>query len=253
MATITQFLNVARSQIGYREGSNNDNKYGIWYGSGWNNQPYCAMGLSWVAAQVPNGPAAIGGKWAYCPYWADWFRSKGHLYSAPQRGDIAFFDWTGLKRSGEEMHVGIVEEVNADYVTTIEFNTVAGSGDQSDGGGVYRRIRHVSMVVGFGRPFYDAETNVKPVDSTKHIPLVVDGAWGPLTTKRLQEMLKVKVDGDIGPVTLRALSKWAGTSQVSVWTDTLRRALQRKLGVPADGIIGPATVKALQRYLNRNS
>jgi peptidoglycan hydrolase-like protein with peptidoglycan-binding domain len=258
MATATQFLNVARSQVGYREGSNNNNKYGIWYtgavrdGNNWNYQPYCAMGLTWCAAQVSGGLSAIGGHWAYCPSWANWFRNRGRFYSSPQRGDIAFFDWTGRKRRGYEMHVAIVEEVSGSYIKTIEFNTVSGSGNQSDGGGVYKRTRHISLTVGFGRPLYSTELNVQPISNSTLIPLAVDGVWGPMTTCRLQTMLKVSVDGEMGPQTYNALARWLGQTPVGGWSVKMKTALQFRVGVSQDGIIGPMTVRALQRYLNRN-
>ena len=50
MATALDVLNVARTQIGFHEGVNNSNPYGIWYGVP--NAPYCAMGVSWCFAQV---------------------------------------------------------------------------------------------------------------------------------------------------------------------------------------------------------
>ena len=37
-------IGVAKTQIGYREGNNNDTKYGDWYGLP--NQPWCAMFIS---------------------------------------------------------------------------------------------------------------------------------------------------------------------------------------------------------------
>ena len=45
-----EFLEIARSQIGYQEGYNNDTKYGAWYGL--NNEPWCAMFCSWCCNEV---------------------------------------------------------------------------------------------------------------------------------------------------------------------------------------------------------
>lgn len=251
MATATQLLNVARSQVGYREGSRNNNKYGIWYGM--NNQPYCAIGLTWCAAQVSGGLTAIGGRWSYCPSWANWFRARGRFHSSGQRGDIVFFDWSGRKRRGQEMHVAIVESVSGSYVHTIEFNTTGGAGNQSDGGGVYKRSRHISLVVGFGRPIYTAESAVVPVPTVPgRIPLVVDGVWGYNTTRRVQQMLGVRQTGTMDTATFNALARWLGQKPVGKWSTPMKTALQHRVGVPADGVIGPQTVKAFQRYLNRN-
>lgn len=45
-----EFLEIARSQIGYHEGYNNDTKYGKWYGL--NHEPWCAMFVSWCSYQI---------------------------------------------------------------------------------------------------------------------------------------------------------------------------------------------------------
>jgi hypothetical protein len=51
---------------------------------------------------------------------------------------------------GENVHVGMVERVGPDGVHTIEGNTSAGSsGRQSNGGGVFRKVRPFADVVGF--------------------------------------------------------------------------------------------------------
>jgi hypothetical protein len=54
------------------------------------------------------------------------------------------------------------------------------------------------------------------------------------------------VDGSMGPMTTRALQRWAGTAQNGVFGSTTVRALQRKVGASADGVIGPRTVQAVQ-------
>jgi lysozyme family protein len=117
----------------------------------------------------------------------------------------------------------------------------------------------MSLVVGYGRPKYASETNVTSVNHassdyknrTDKIPLVVDGIWGPNTSRRLQQVLRVKVDGAFGPISFRALSVWLGQGIHAGWTIGMKTALQHRVGVQADGIIGPITVRALQRYLNR--
>ena len=66
-------------------------------------------------------------------------------------GDIVMFDFTG-KRSRTE-HVGIVEAVQGDTLTTIEGNT--GTGNDANGGAVMRRTRKLSLVTGACRPGYN--------------------------------------------------------------------------------------------------
>lgn len=256
MATATAMLNACRTEVGYREGRNNDNKYGIWYGM--NHQPYCAIGLTWAAAKV-GGLSAIGGRWAYCPWWADWFRARGRFSTTSfGRGDIVFFDWSGKRRRGYEQHVAIIESVSGDYVNTIEFNTTFGiAGNQSDGGGVYKRRRHKSLIVGVGKPNWTAERNVTPVvtiparSNVKRTILVVDGVWGAATTRRLQEVLRVKVTGSMNSGTYVALATWLKQKPTGTFTLPMKTALQGRVGVAKDGVIGPQTVRALQKYLNR--
>lgn len=259
MPTATQMLNEARSQVGYREGKNNDNKYGIWYGM--NHQPYCAIALTWCAARVPGMLTIMGGRWSFCPSWANWFRLRGQFYTSNgQRGDIVFFDWSGQKRRGHEAHVAVAEKFEGNYVYTIEFNTVGGAGNQSDGGGVYKRKRHISTIVGYGRPKYTRETNVQPVSArpvTKYnsvtiTPLVIDGVWGPVTTRRLQMEMNIPQTGKMNSTTFNALARWLRQKPVNGWSIYIKTALQHRVGVSADGKIGPETVRALQRYLNRS-
>jgi hypothetical protein len=258
MTTATAMLNAARAEVGYREGRNNSNKYGSWYGMP--NQPYCAMGLTWCAYKI-GAERLIGGKWAYCPYWAEWFRVRKLWHESQyRRGDIAFFDWSGNRRKRHEVHVAIIEEVTDHGVKTVEFNTVPGAGgNQSDGGGVYRRHRSMNLVVGVGRPLWMPEASVQIIatvpagKSFDRRILVVDGVWGKFTTMRVQQMLGLRVSGAMHPTTVREISTWLGQPPSQVWTKPMKTALQHRVGVPADGIVGPITVRAFQRYLNRRA
>jgi lysozyme len=84
--------------------------------------------------------------------------------------------------------------------------------------------------------------------------IAVDGNWGPATTTRIQEVLKVSpVDGKLGPITYEAMQRRLGVSADGIWGPQSKEALQKHLGVAADGIVGPLTVEALQRKLNANS
>ena len=144
-----KIMQVAASQVGYKEYSGDNNKYGVWYGM--NSNPWCAMFVSWCAAQAGISTSIIP-KMAYVPYMVKFFQSRG-LYRArgsytPKKGDIVFF--------GDSGHVGLVESVSGNNVITIEGNTSSG-GNVSNGEGVYRRTRPLgsgSWVMGFGVPAY---------------------------------------------------------------------------------------------------
>jgi len=91
MATALDVLNVARTQIGFHEGAQNENPYGIWYGVP--NAPYCAMGISWcfaqvglshlIAAQTPKG-------FSFNPAALHWFQMQGLVVNKMlmQPGDL---------------------------------------------------------------------------------------------------------------------------------------------------------------------
>lgn len=153
MSKADEFVNIAASQIGYKESPANSNntKYGSWYGM--NYQPWCDMFVSWCANQL--GQLDVVGKYAYCPYHVNYFKSKGWWLdreAKPQPGDVIFF-----ANKGTACHVGIVERRNSSTsVTTIEGNTSVSSND--NGGAVMRRERGYGSVgsswyiLGFGRP-----------------------------------------------------------------------------------------------------
>lgn len=108
--------------------------------------------------------------------------------------------------------------------------------------------------------------------------LVVDGMWGADTTRKLQKMLDVNIDGVIssqpksckkylsacstsswkfvtkskGSSTIKALQKHLKVEQDGKCGLKTIKALQKKVGVMADGYCGSKTVRALQNYLNHN-
>lgn len=156
MATVQKILDLARSQIGVKESPANSNrqKYGEWYGM--NGEPWCDMFISWLGDQV--GQTDIG-KFAYCPYHVNHFKSKGLWIGRvrPEPGDIVFF-----ANGGVACHVGIVESVQSSTsFTSIEGNTSATSND--NGGAVMRRSRTFGTVgstwyvLGFASPRYSAQ------------------------------------------------------------------------------------------------
>lgn len=115
---INKILNVARGEIGYKEGANNNTKYGESYGLNYN--PWCQMFIWWIANKAGIGEDIIP-KTASCPTAYNWFKNKGQVVpnSEAKAGDIIFFIWTGNTAPD---HVGIVEVVNGDIITTIEGN-----------------------------------------------------------------------------------------------------------------------------------
>jgi len=146
-------VNIANSQIDYQEGVNNDTMYGKWYSM--NNQPWCAMFVSWVFSEagLASSVAASTRKgFASCDAGLKWFAKKNKLVpiGQAQAGDIVFFQFDD---DAQPDHVGIVVKNNGKYLWCIEGNTAADTkGSQSNGDGVYRKKRAYSLVMAVARP-----------------------------------------------------------------------------------------------------
>lgn len=145
----------AESELGYQEGANNDTKYGKWYGL--NNNPWCAMFVSWVYNQSGQGSlinAQTKKGFASCDAGLKWFAKKGKLVPIgdAQPGDIAFFQFDD---DAQPDHVGIVIKNNKKLkrLICIEGNTAGDAkGSQSNGDGVYQKKRPYSLVMAVARP-----------------------------------------------------------------------------------------------------
>lgn len=145
--------NLAESQIGYTEQPINKTMYGKWYGL--DGQPWCAMFVSWVFNQAgaSKNIAVSGAKgFASCDAGLKWFAKKNKLVPVgqAQMGDIVFFQFDN---DAEPDHVGIVIKNTGKLLVCVEGNTSPDKkGSQSNGGGVYRKKRPYSTVMGIARP-----------------------------------------------------------------------------------------------------
>lgn len=154
MTTAQDVIDVAGSQVGYVEGSNNDNRFGAWYGA--NYVPWCAEFQSWVfwtAFHSHGQTSPLEGIQnakgvAYCPLVVNWARNRGLWRPSPQRGSLVLFDWN---HDGTSDHIGlcISGEDGAGNFTTIEGNTSLAN--WSNGGMVARETRsnHRGYCLGF--------------------------------------------------------------------------------------------------------
>jgi cell wall-associated NlpC family hydrolase len=146
-------VDIARQEIGFQEGKNNDTKYGVWYGL--NNNAWCAMFVSWCFVQAGLGKqvaASTKKGFAGCDAGLKWFAKKDKLIpiGQAQAGDIAFFQFDS---DAQPDHVGIVVKNNGKYLWCIEGNTSADKkGSQANGDGVYQKKRAYSLVMAVARP-----------------------------------------------------------------------------------------------------
>ena len=281
MATALDIVNTAQQQVGFVEGTNNDNPYGTWYEM--NHEPYCAMFVSWVFAEnnLSNLVAAQTTKgFAYCPAGLSWFQREGRIvdkYSG-EPGDIVFYSFAG---NGQADHVEIIVNASKDGITTVGGNTSpdhALTASQANGNGVYLRHRPYLYVLAIARPAYTTPLKSATSMATKK-PVAVGtaaatalGAGGvavhqsstPATTKPNTVFtapawavsdfpLKKKTPQELAVE--KALYK-AGllpaVAQNTPWTSTHITALkvfQKHQGSPQTGIVDKSTYIALMKEL----
>ena len=141
-------LKIAAGELGSTEQPANSNrtKYGAWYG--WNGVAWCMIFVQWCFA---TAGLPLPFKTASCSELLAWYR-KNHpecIVTQPKPRDIIIYNFG---------HTGVVEGATAGTVTAIEGNTSAGeSGSQSNGGGVFRRVRSKSLVTAYIRPLNNYE------------------------------------------------------------------------------------------------
>ena len=154
---IEDLIAVALSQLGYKEGDNNDTKYGDWYKLP--NQPWCAMFVSWCAYQAEISTKIID-KSAMANPKNFGLEARIGSAGAPKRGDIFF--------KQDFSHCGIVVSVEGSYIVTVEGNS------NNDGGEegywvVQHRRRYADLL--FATPKYtncSASHNFSIVPQTAH-------------------------------------------------------------------------------------
>ena len=221
---------IGNCYLGYREGRNNDNIFGDWYGIP--NRPWCAMFVSYCmnkAGVLPN----VVKKFASCSIGWNWFKSKGQTRNRgyiPQKGDIIFFDLDPEKGNGID-HVGIVNNVNEEYIYALE-------GNHDDQVNIYKYHINDARIYGYAVPDYTGEEIIEnnPSESYTNKPLVYKGKTGE-TVKYIQNKLinkgyflgRTGADGIFGFQTEKAVRQFQIDSNLS-----------------ADGIIGPLTWEKLE-------
>lgn len=132
-------------------------QYKQYFGENYQAQPWCAMFVSCVFRNAlgKDKQQKIMTHFSYCPTGVNQFKkAKKWFTSKPQKGDIIFFKDT----KGVACHVGIVYNVDAAYVYTIEGNTSTETGVVANGGGVCKKKYTLgyTKIMGYGRPDYES-------------------------------------------------------------------------------------------------
>lgn len=265
MTTAAKVIAKAAAEIGYCrwDDSQAGTKYGRWYADyvgssyyGLSGVPFCAMGVSWVFAQLDALSDIPGGAFAYCQNAINAGKKAGQSVgtSSGKAGDLIFFDWGS--DGGDSDHVGIIESKKSGYYVTIEFNT---TGSDGRSGSVARKTRPInSTVCAIIRPNYGSSSSSSSVANL--YKLTADGLWGTATTKAVQTWLGTTVDGVVSSQSNYWKSKnpglttgWEWVSESAAEGSRMVISLQKKLGVTADGLIGSTTIKALQKKVAAGS
>ena len=218
---VNKLLSVAKTEVGYREGSNNYTKYatdsGITRLYGWNvqNQPWCCTFVNWcflTAFGYDVGSKLTYGGTASCNNSAQLFKNNGAFTQTPELGDQAFFI-----SGGGINHTGIVSEVSGNSFKTIE-------GNYSDKVSVVQHVVGSSSVAGFGRPNWKLVDSVSTTGTNTSAPKEdTSHNWTPPTLNKsnaysdsvvvLQSLLNVRhfpcgsADGFFGVKTEAAVNK----------------------------------------------
>lgn len=159
--SVNKVVKIARRELGYTEypAGSNRTKYGEAFG--WDGVPWCVVFLWWCFREAGEGNAFFGGgKTASCGTLLRWYKAQGQTVPVEdvQPGDIVILNFSGTK---ETQHCGLVEDTpvqnGRQVIYTIEGNTTNGSGSQSNGGEVCRKIRYKTQIVGVCRPKYKEE------------------------------------------------------------------------------------------------
>lgn len=171
---INKLIAIALNEVGYLEkktnsqldgktdnaGSNNYTKYArdlMKYSAGIyaNGYAWCDTFVDWcfvTAFGADKAKELLHGWSAYTPTSSGYFKNAKEWHTSPQKGDVIFYK----NASGTICHTGIVYNVDATYVYTVEGNTSSASGVVANGGAVEKKKYALTYknIAGYGRPKY---------------------------------------------------------------------------------------------------
>lgn len=275
MYNIQKLLDVAEAEVGYLEkktnkdldnktanaGSNNYTKYNrdynAWGGGGVQPMQWCGAFVSWCFVTAYGLEAAkkllCGGLHHYTPTGANYFK-KANRYikrgqATPEIGDVVFFYSSSKGRIG---HVGIVYDVDATKVYTVEGNTSGASTLVTNGGGVKKKSYKLTStyIDGYGRPNYADESKPVSTDTLRYIPTVLE--WQKAAMLDGYKFPKYGADGKWG-AECESVAKEAIVKFIKPYTNlNLTKIVQKVVGVTADGKCGTKTDEAIKKYQTAN-
>lgn len=166
MSQITQVIDFALSQVGYKENPVNITKYSAeidknypdFYNGKKQGAAWCDIFVDYCFLHEFGEEKALyllcqprHSTGAGCKFSAQFYKDNKRFFSAPQIGDqIFFFDNAGVIN-----HTGLVTKVTVDKVSTVEGN----SGDMVK---THEYSISNKKIAGYGRPRYDTEVAPAP-------------------------------------------------------------------------------------------
>jgi peptidoglycan hydrolase-like protein with peptidoglycan-binding domain len=153
-------------------------------------------------------------------------------------------------------HTGLVYAVDSTYVYTVEGNTSSASGVVANGGGVFKKKYKLNYtrIYGYGRPNYDAESNVSPTINEKveynYTPTVKE--WQLAAIADGYKFPKYGADGEWGAECESIAAKAIVKKRLTYTNKNLTKIIQKVVGVEADGKFGNDTKNAVLRYQSLN-
>jgi len=154
---------VAKTQLGYKEGANNYNKYSAEFSSPY--LPWCGFFVSWCARQAGIPPTVIptsGGATSFFNIGTYHARNSGYI---PQAGDIMLYG-----SYGDSYHVSIVEYFDT---TTNKVHVI--DGNWSDQVSAHSTPLTNTEVAGFVTPYYTSSLKELTAYSMKTPVMIVAG------------------------------------------------------------------------------
>lgn len=232
----SDIVKIAEGEIGVTESPKNSNKqkYGKAYGV--DGTAWCCQFVWWVFNKANASKLFYDGKkTAWVPTVRKYYTSIGKWIPRgsgnPKSGDLIIFGRKETADSGT--HIGIVTKISGGKVYTVEGNTSAKTGVDSNGGSVAQKsyLLSYSSIAGYCSINYDvkesAESEVKTV--TVKLREIANGSKGN-DVKSAQVLLNGygyncgKADGIFGTNTTAATKKY-----------------QKAKNIKDDGIIGATT------------
>lgn len=152
MTTAAHAMSIAAGELGTREASDGGTPYhdALGYPHSW---AWCQIFASWVLLTAGVPFPSKGFSWVTdARDWLGRADTPGEVLTGTgdaRPGDLCFFEW-GTTPGGYD-HVGMVEHVHTDTLTTIEGNT-------SDAVMRHTRSRYGGGIAELGRPAYTTDT-----------------------------------------------------------------------------------------------